>query len=146
MAGSHVVSSWVFASLEVPMPERFTVQAINSVLPDAATDLVHIECQMDDEQGQLDVHAGALSTLVLGLRQAAEAFSVSETEFSGQPLELTGTALVSLQDGTVMLQLVLDGSLRVVVNVPDPALASLQECLFAMGEIRRPLSHRITKH
>jgi hypothetical protein len=136
----------MLASLEVTMTERFTVQAINSVLPDAATELVHIECQTDDEQGQLDVHAGALSTLVLGLRQAAQAFSTSGTDFSGQPLELTGAGLVLLQDGTVMLELVLDGSLRVVVSVPERALPSLQECLFAMGEIRRPVSKRTTKH
>jgi hypothetical protein len=58
------------------MTERFTVQAVNSVQPDAASDLVRIECPTNEEDGQLDIHAGALSTLVLGLRQAAKAFSV----------------------------------------------------------------------
>jgi hypothetical protein len=128
------------------MTERFTVQAINSVVPDATADLVHIECQTNEQDGQLDIHAGALSTLVLGLRQAAKALSVGSTEFMGQPLNLGGAGVVSLDDGTVLLELVLDGSLRVVINIPDSALPALHECLFVMGEIRRPLTRRTTTH
>lgn len=128
------------------MTERFTVQAVNSVQPDAASDLVRIECQTNEEDVQLDIHAGALSPLVLGLRQAAKAFSVGSPDLTGQPLELTGTGLVSMRDGMVLLELVLDGSLRVVVKIPDPALPALHECLFAMGEIRRPPSPRTTRH
>jgi hypothetical protein len=136
----------MFASSEVIMTERFTVQAINSVMPDAATELVHIRCQTEDQEGQLDVCAAALSTLVLGLRQAARAFVGSEADFSGQPLELTGTGLVSLPDGSIMLEIILDGSLRVVVRVPDSALPSLHECLFVMGEISKPLTNKTTRH
>jgi hypothetical protein len=82
------------------------------------------------------VHAGALSTLMLGLRQVAQAFSVSSTEFSGQTLELTGAGLVSLEDRRLMLELVLDQSLRIVVNIPEEAIPTLQECLLAIGHLR----------
>jgi hypothetical protein len=67
-------------------------------------------------------------------------------EYSGQSLELTGTGLVSLEDGRVMLELVFDGSLRVVANIPEPALPALRECLFAMDELRRPVTNGTTKH
>jgi len=121
------------------MTERLTIQAISSVQPDAPQDLVHIECATDDQPAQLDVHSGALSTLMLGLRQAAQAFPRNSDDFSGQPLELTGVGLVTLEDGTVLLELVLDGSFRVVIDVPDRALPPLHECLFAMGELRSEL-------
>lgn len=118
------------------MPERLAVQAISSVHPDADGEVVHIEYETADKPDQLDIHAGAISTLVLELRQAAQAFPVSAAEFTGQPLELTGAGLVSFEDGRLMLELVLDGMLRVVVNVPDIAIVSLHECLFAMGKFR----------
>jgi hypothetical protein len=73
---------------------------------------------------------------VPGLRQADQAFPVSSAEFTGQPLELIGAGLVSLEDGRLALRPVLDGMLRVVVNVPDLAIASFNECLFAMDEVR----------
>jgi hypothetical protein len=118
------------------MAERFTIQAINSIEPDTATDVVHVECLTNGGNAEVDVHSGALSTLTLGLLQASQAFSATTEEYSGQPLELTGAGLVLLEDGRLMLELVLDGSLRVVVNVPYPAMPALQECLFAMDEIR----------
>jgi hypothetical protein len=118
------------------MPERLAVRAISSVHPDADGEVVHIEYETSDKPDQLDIHAGALSTLLLGLRQAAQAFPVSSAEFTGQPLELTGAGLVSLEDGRLMLELVLDGMLRVLVDVPDLAIVSLHECLFAMHEVR----------
>jgi hypothetical protein len=108
------------------MPE-LTIHAINSMRTDEAKDVVHIECTTETETAGLDVHSGALSTLVLALRQASEAFLGNSGEFSGQPLELTGTGLDSLEDGSIMLELVFDRSLRVVANVPGPAIPALQE-------------------
>ena len=71
---------------------------------------------------------------------------MSSGESSGQPLELTGTGLVSVEDGRIMLELIFDGSIRVIANVPDRAVPVLQECLFAMDELRRPLSNGATRH
>jgi hypothetical protein len=127
------------------MPE-LTIHAINSMHTDETKDVVHIECTTDSHIADLDVHSGALSTLVLGLRQASEALLSGSGDFFGQPLELTRTGLVSLEDGRIMLELVFDGSLRVVANVPDPAIHALQECLFAMDELRRPMTKGTTKH
>ena len=127
------------------MPE-LTIHAINSMQPDEAKDVVHIECRTEKAVAGLDVHSGALSTLVLGLRQASEAFLTTAGEFSAQPLVLTRTDLVSFADGRVMLELVFDGTLRVVADVPEAALPALQECLFAMDEVRRPLTKGTTKH
>jgi hypothetical protein len=47
----------MFDSTEEIMTERFTVQEINSVMPDAVTGLVHIRGQTDDQASQLDVCA-----------------------------------------------------------------------------------------
>jgi hypothetical protein len=125
------------------MPE-LTIHAVKYVRADRAKDVVHIECRTETDTAALNVHSGALSALVLGLRQASEALR-SSSEFSGQPLELTGAGLVSC-DGSIMLELVFEGALRVVANVPDPAIPILQECLFAMDEIRRPMTTGTTKH
>ena len=127
------------------MPE-LTIHAIHSMRTDEVNDVVHIECMTENDTADLDVHSGALSTLVLGLRQASKALMSGSGDFSGQPLELTGTGLVSLEDGRIMLELVFDGSLRVVANVPDRAVSALQECLFTMGELRQPLTEETTKH
>jgi hypothetical protein len=124
---------------------ELTIHAINSMHTDETKDVVHIECTTDREIADLDVHSSALSALVLCLRQASEALMRSP-EFSGQPLELTGADLVSRQDGTIMLELVFDGARRVVAKVPDPAIPALQECLFAMDELRRPMTKETTKH
>jgi hypothetical protein len=126
------------------MPE-LTIHAINSMRTDEVRDVVHIECTTESDIADLDVHSSALSTLVLGLRQVSEALMRSP-EFSGQPLELTGAGLVSRQDGSIMLELVFDGALRVIANVPDPAIPALQECLFVMDEVRRPMTKGTTKH
>ena len=122
-----------------------TIHTITSMRTDEAKDVVHIQCTTEKDTANLDVRSGALSTLVLGLRQASEAFMCSG-ESSGQPLELTGTGLVSVEDGRIMLELIFDGSIRVIANVPDRALPALQECLFAMDELRRPLSNGATRH
>jgi|RhiMethySRZTD1v2_1073278.scaffolds.fasta_scaffold33879_7 hypothetical protein len=82
------------------MAERFTIQAINSIEPDTATDVVHVECMTNGANAEVDVHSGALSTLTLGLLQASQAFSANTEEYSGQPLELTGAGLVTLEDGS----------------------------------------------
>jgi hypothetical protein len=90
-----------------------------------------------------------VTTLALGLLQAARALSTNSEEFSGRPLRLTGAGLLALQDGRLMLELVLDGSLRVIVDVPGPALPALHECFFAMDGIRRAQvaeSARATHH
>jgi hypothetical protein len=89
-----------------------------------------------DDKAQLDLRSSAVGPLALGLLQAARSFSANSKEFSGQPLEMTGAGLITSEDGRVMLKLVLDGSLRVVVHIPDLAIPSLHECLFAMDEIR----------
>ena len=125
------------------MPE-LTIHTITSMRTDEAKDVVHIQCTTEKDIANLDVRSGALSTLVLGLRQASEAFMSSES--SGQPLELTGTGLVSVEDGRIMLELIFDGSIRVIANVPDRAVPALQECLFAIDELRRPLSNGATRH
>ena len=110
------------------------IDAISTVRPDAPNDVVHVEFTSGEGLAHLNIRSGAISTLALGLRQAAQAFQ--SDEFYGQPLELTGAGLISLEDGRIMLELVFDGSLRVCADVPPPAMPALQECLYALGELR----------
>lgn len=124
------------------MADRTTIDNISAVQPDAANGVVHIECSIGSDVALLDLRADAVSTLALGLLQAGRAFKNNSEEFSGQPLALTGAAVVGLEDGRTILELVLDESLRVVVDIPDPAIPALQECLFALGELRGGIAPR----
>ena len=126
------------------MPD-LTIYAVKYMRADQAKDVVHIECKTEKATAALDVHSSALSTLVLGLRQASEALRNS-SERPGPPLELTGAGLVACEDGSIMLELIFEGALHVVANIPDPAVSVLQECLFAMDEFRRPLTSETLKH
>src|SRR5512145_2275800 len=42
---------------------RITIEAISSIRPDAATDVVHIDCATQGEDAHLELQAGALSAL-----------------------------------------------------------------------------------
>jgi len=127
------------------MADRTTIETISAVHPDAANGVVHIECSTGSDLALLDLRAGAVSTLTLGLLQAGRAFKNNSEAFSGQPLALTGAAVVALEDRRTMLELVLDDSLRVVVDIPDPAIPALQECLFALGELRGETTSRASR-
>ena len=67
-------------------------------------------------------------------------------DLAAQPLVMTGTGLLSMEDGTLALELVLDGKLRVMVVIPKVGLSPLQECLFAMEELRDPNLAGMTAH
>ena len=117
------------------MADPITIEAITGLRPDAANDLVHIDCATHGGDARLDLQSGALSTLMLGLRQAAVALKLdSKNVFSSQALEVTGVGLISRPDGKLGLELVLDGSLRVILLVPEGAISPLHECLFALDE------------
>ena len=83
----------------------------------------------------MELQAGALSALMLGLRQAAEALDPDSNEFAGQPLEITGVGLISSPtSGKRALEVILDGTLRLILIVPEAAISPLHECLSALGE------------
>ena len=127
------------------MTRSRAIDAISAIQPDLIRDVVHIECAGGDETTHLDLRSGALGNLILGLRQAAKAFPGSG-DFEGQPLILTGTGLIAIEDGTLALELVLDGTLRVVIEIPEAGMPALQECLFAIEAIRDPDPTGMTAH
>jgi hypothetical protein len=129
------------------MAERIKIDAIRHLHPDTDAGLVHIEGSTSDGAVHLDLTSGALSTLVLSLRQAAQAFATESADFCSQSLELTSTGLIAREDGKLALRLVFDDDLLVVVDVPEDAIPILQECLFAMGEHRDDgVSPEVTRH
>jgi hypothetical protein len=131
------------------MGDGIRIGAITGIHLDTTKDVVHIECMADEKPAHIDLPSGALSTLILGLRQVSKAFPTDPQDFSGQPLVLTGAGLIAREDGQLVLELVFDQSLRVVVDVPEAAIPPLHECLFAISELRdRPLWERssITWH
>lgn len=128
------------------MVERIKIDAITYLHSDTDADLVHIEGATSNGAVHLELASGALSTLLLSLRQAAQAFATESADFYSQSLELTGTGLIAREDGELALKLVFDDDLLVVVDVPERAIPILQECLFAMGELRAGAPANVTQH
>jgi len=67
--------------------------------------------------------------LIVSLLQAARSFPAESDEFLSQPLQLTGVGVVSFEDGSFGLELLLDEGLRLFVAIPTESIAALRECV-----------------
>lgn len=110
------------------MTDRITITGISGVRPNRQRDVVHLDCSSDQCSMQLALHRGVLGTLIVSLLQAAHAFPGDSDEFLSQPLQLTGVGVVSFEDGSFGLELLLDEGLRLFVAVPSESVAALRDC------------------
>lgn len=111
------------------MTDRITITGISGVRPHRHHDVVHDDCSSDQRAMHLALHRGVLGTLIVSLLQAARAFPGESDEFLSQPLQLTGVGVVSLEDGSFGLELLLDEGLRLFVAVPSESIAALHDCV-----------------
>lgn len=125
------------------MAEPLTITGVSAVRPDRERDVVHVDCSPDGPAGQpasaIDIHRGALATLVLSLLQANKAFSNEADDLLAQPMQLRSVGVVSLDSGAFELELVLEENLSVVIAVPDGALETLRDCLDRISNLRDAL-------
>jgi hypothetical protein len=114
---------------ENAMTDRITITGISGVRPNRQRDVVHVDCTSDQRSTHLALHRGVLGTLIVSLLQAARAFPGDSDEFLSQPLQLTGVGVVSFEDGSFGLELLLDEGLRLFVAVPSESIAALRDCV-----------------
>jgi hypothetical protein len=111
------------------MTDRITITGISGVRPNRQRDVVNVDCSADQRLMNLALHRGVLGTLIVSLLQAARAFPSDSDEFLSQPLQLTGVGVVSFEDGSFGLELLLDEGLRLFVAVPSESIAALRNCV-----------------
>ena len=109
------------------MTDRIMITGISGVRPHRHNDVVHVDCSSDQRSTHLALHRGVLGTLIVSLLQAARAFPGDSDEFLSQPLQLTG--VVSFEDGSFGLELLLDEGLRLFVAIPSESIAALRDCV-----------------
>jgi hypothetical protein len=107
------------------MTDRVTITGISGVRPNRQRDVVHVDCSSEQHSLNLALHRGVLGTLIVSLLQAARAFPGDTNEFLSQPLQLTGVGVVSFEDGSFGLELLLDEGLRLFIAVPSESVAAL---------------------
>jgi hypothetical protein len=122
------------------MADRITVTGISGVRPDRRNDVVRIDCSADQRPVHIALHRGVLGTLIISLLQSARAFPGDSEELLSQPLQLTGVGVVSFEDGSFGLEMLLDEGLRLFVAIPDDALPLLQRCVNAIGALGHAMS------
>ncbi len=122
------------------MSDRITVTGISGVRPDRHSDVVQIDCSADQRPVKIELHRGVLGTLIVSLLQSAKAFPSDSEEFLSQPLHLTGVGVVSFEDGSFGLEILLDEGIRLFVAIPDDILAQLQRCVNAIGALGHAMS------
>lgn len=105
-----------------------TITGISHVRPDRRRDVVQVDCSAGTRDVSVALHRGVLGTLVVSLLQAARAFPGDSEAFLSQPLQLTGVGVVSFEDGSFGLELLLDEGLRLFVAVPSESIEMLCEC------------------
>ena len=111
------------------MTDRIKITGISGVRPNRHRDVVHVDCSAEQHDMHLALHRGVLGTLIVSLLQAARAFPGDSDEFLSQPLQLTGVGVVSFEDGSFGLELLLDEGLRLFVAVPSESIAALHDCV-----------------
>lgn len=125
------------------MTEPLTITGVSAVRPDRERDMIHVDCSPDGAAGRpapaIDIHRGALATLVLSLLQANKAFSHEADDLLAQPMQLRSVGVVSLDSGAFELELVLEENLSVVIAIPDEALETLRYCLDRISNLRDAL-------
>ena len=122
------------------MADRITITGISGVRPDRQRDLVQIDCSAGQRPVHIDLHRGVLGTLIVSLLQSARAFPGGSEEFLSQPLQLTGVGVVSFEDGSFGLEMLLDEGLRLFVAVPDELFPLLERCVNAVGALGHAMS------
>ena len=111
------------------MTDRIMITGISGVRPHRHHDVVHVDCSAEQRDMHLALHRGVLGTLIVSLLQAARAFPGESDEFLSQPLQLTRAGVVSFEDGSFGLELLLDEGLRLFVAVPSESIAALRDCV-----------------
>jgi hypothetical protein len=124
------------------MTDRITITGISGVRPNRRNDVVHVDCSADQRSLHFALHRGILGTLIVSLLQAARAFPGESDEFLSQPLQLTGVGVVSFEDGSFGLELLLDEGLRLFVAVPSESIAALRDC----ANVIDTLDNAMTEH
>ncbi|WP_119300854.1 hypothetical protein [Dongia deserti] len=109
------------------MTDRTTITGISGVRPKRHQDVVHIDFSAKQRPLHLALHRGILGALITSLLQAARAFPSDSDEFLSQPLQLTGVGVVSFEDGSFGLELLLDEGLHLFVAIPSESIASLRD-------------------
>ena len=122
------------------MTERTTITGISSVRPERGRDVVRIECSAGEESLALDLHRGVLGTLIVSLLQAARALPANSEEFLSQPLQLAGVGVVSFEDGSFGLELLLDEGLRLFVAIPSESIGALRRCVDVVEALDRAMA------
>ena len=124
------------------MTDRLMITGISSVRPNRQRDAVHVDCTSDQRSMHVALHRGVLGTLIVSLLQAARAFPGDSDEFLSQPLQLAGVGVVSFEDGSFGLELLLDEGLRLFVAVPSESIAALRDCV----KVIDTLDNAMTEH
>jgi hypothetical protein len=131
------------------MTERITITGISGVRADRRKDIVHLDCSAEQHPAHITLHRGVLGTLIVSLLQAAQAFPSDSDEFLSQPLQLTGVGVVSFEDGTLGLELLLDEGLRLFIAVPSDSVAMLRNCVNVIGALGNAMTEErsgMTRH
>ena len=131
------------------MTDRITITGISGVRPKPQRDVVHVDCSADQRLMNLALHRGVLGTLIVSLLQAARAFPGDSDEFLSQPLQLTGVGVVSFEDGSFGLELLLDEGLRLFVAVPSESIAALRNCVSVVDALDNAMTDQsagMTQH
>ena len=122
------------------MTDRITITGISSVRPERGRDVIRIDGSAGESAVALDLHRGVLGTLIVSLLQAARALPGDSEEFLSQPMQLTGVGVVSFEDGSFGLELLLDEGLRLFVAIPTESIGTLRKCV----DVVDTLDHTMT--
>lgn len=131
------------------MTDRITITGISGVRPKRHQDVVHVDCSAKQHHLLLALHRGVLGTLIASLLQAARAFPSDSEEFLSQPLQLTGVGVVSFEDGTLGLELLLDEGLHLFVAIPNESVDALRtsvNVVHALGAAMTEEQAGMTQH
>jgi len=131
------------------MTDRIVITGISGVRPRRQQDVVHVDCSSDQHSTHLALHRGVLGTLIVSLLQAARAFPSDSEEFLSQPLQLTGVGVVSFEDGSFGLELLMDEGLRLFVAVPTESIAALRDCVKVIDTLDSAMAEQpagMTRH
>lgn len=131
------------------MSDHITITGIDNVRPERGRDVIRIDCSEGERPVTLDLHRGVLGTLIVSLLQAARALPGDSEEFLSQPLQLAGVGVVSFEDGSFGLEMLLDEGLRLFVDIPSESIAALRRCVDVIEALDRAMTDQsagMTQH
>jgi hypothetical protein len=131
------------------MTDRITITGISGVRPKRHQDVVQIDCSAEQHPLHLALHRGVLGTLIASLLQAARAFPSDSEEFLSQPLQMTGVGVVSFEDGSLGLELLLDEGLHLFIAVPAEHIAALRSSVNMINALESAMTEEqsgMTQH